>query len=281
MTMLECAGKLLDLSQPRVMGILNITPDSFSDGGNFFAQDQALKHALAMVEAGASIIDIGGESTRPGAKEVSVADELARVIPVIEALRDIPAVISIDTSKPEVMMAAVEAGAGLINDVRALQEPGALEAAAALSVPVCLMHMQGQPRSMQQAPVYENVIEDVYTFLAQRVEACVEAGIERQHLLLDPGFGFGKSLSHNLSLLAHLDRFKELNLPLLVGMSRKSMLGAIVDKPTEQRLSAGLAVSAIAAWQGANIIRVHDVAETTDVIKVVTAVMEHRHNSEA
>jgi len=277
---LDCGNKPLDLSRPRIMGVLNITPDSFSDGGNFLSAQSAFDHAMAMVEAGASIIDIGGESTRPGASAVSLDEELNRVIPVIEALNTIPAVISIDTSKPEVMSAAVRAGAGLINDIRALREPGALEAAAALSVPVCLMHMQGQPRSMQQAPQYRDVVEDVCDFLTLRVTACEAAGISRQRLLLDPGFGFGKSLQHNLTLLAQLDRFTELELPLLVGMSRKSMVGTILDKPVDERLYGSLAVAALAAWQGADIIRVHDVAESADVIKVITAVMENRHNAE-
>ena len=277
---LDCGNKPLDLSRPRIMGVLNITPDSFSDGGNFLSAQSAFDHAMAMVEAGASIIDIGGESTRPGASAVSVDEELNRVIPVIEALSTIPAVISIDTSKPEVMSAAVRAGAGLINDIRALREPGALEAAAALSVPVCLMHMQGQPRSMQQAPQYTDVVADVLDFLTQRVAACEAAGITRQRLLLDPGFGFGKSLQHNLTLLAQLDSFGALRLPLLVGMSRKSMLGTILDKPVDERLYGSLAVAALAAWQGADIIRVHDVAESADVIKVITAVMENRHNKQ-
>lgn len=260
--------------------MLNITPDSFSDGGNFLSAQSALDHAMAMVEAGASIIDIGGESTRPGASAVSVDEELARVIPMIEALRSIPAVISIDTSKAEVMTAAVNAGAGLLNDVRALQEPGTLEAAAELQVPVCLMHMQGLPRTMQQTPHYDDVVEDVYTFLAQRVEACEAVGIDRARILLDPGFGFGKSLQHNLTLLAQLGRFTEMGLPLLVGLSRKSMLGTILDKQVDERLYGSLAVATLAAWQGADIIRVHDVAESADVIRVVTAVMKNRHNSE-
>lgn len=280
MTILDCGNKPLDLSRPRIMGVLNITPDSFSDGGNFLSAQSALDHAMSMVEAGASIIDIGGESTRPGAAAVSVEEELARVLPVIEALNSIPAVISIDTSKPEVMSAAVSSGAGLINDVRALQEPGALEVVAALSVPVCLMHMQGQPRTMQQAPHYVDVVEDIYHSLARRVGECEAAGIKRERLLLDPGFGFGKSLQHNLSLLAHLDRFVDMGLPLLVGMSRKSMLGTILDKPVDQRLYGSLAVAALAAWHGADIIRVHDVAESADVIKVITAVMQNRHSTE-
>jgi dihydropteroate synthase len=270
MSSLDCGGKVLQLDRPHIMGVLNITPDSFSDGGKFIGREAAIAHAHAMVAAGASLIDIGGESTRPGAAEVSVDEELARVIPVVEALAEHPAVISVDTSKAEVMTAAVSAGAGMLNDVRALQEPGALKAAAVSNVPVCLMHMQGQPRTMQQAPTYQDVVEDVFGFLMQRVEACEQHGIPRQRIVLDPGFGFGKTLEHNLDLLAHLPRFREAGLPLLVGMSR------ILDKPVEQRLCASLAVAALAAWQGANIIRVHDVAETDDVLKVVDAVMQHR-----
>lgn len=277
MATLRCGDRSLSLDPPQVMGVLNVTPDSFSDGGRFIGRDQAIEHARAMVEAGAAIIDIGGESTRPGAAAVSAEEELARVIPVVEALSgSVPAVISVDTSKPEVMSAAVEAGAGMLNDVRALREPGALEAAAALDVPICLMHMQGQPRTMQDNPQYEDVVADVHDFLMQRVAACEQTGIARERLLLDPGFGFGKSLQHNLRLLAHLERFHDTGLPLLVGMSRKSMLGMILDKPVEQRLHGSLAVAAIAAWQGARIIRVHDVAETADVLKVVAAVNRER-----
>ena len=277
MKSLDCGGKPLRLDRPQIMGVLNITPDSFSDGGKFIGREAAIEHAHAMVSVGAAIIDIGGESTRPGAADVSVDQELARVIPVIEALSDaIPAIISIDTSKPEVMVAAVAAGAGLINDVRALQEPGALEAAAGLPVPVCLMHMLGQPRTMQHDPHYDDVVEDVYDFLMQRLALCEQHGIARSRILLDPGFGFGKSLQHNLRLLAHLERFHQAGLPLLVGMSRKSMLGMILDKPVEGRLYGSLALAAIAAWQGAQVIRVHDVAETADVVRVVAAVLEQR-----
>lgn len=277
MPVLQCGGRSLDLGRPQIMGVLNITPDSFSDGGKFIGRQAAIDHARAMVEAGAAIVDIGGESTRPGAAEVSVEQELSRVIPVIEALSDsIPAVISIDTSKPEVMAAAVAAGAGLINDVRGLREPGALEAVAGLTVPVCLMHMQGQPRTMQKAPHYEDVVEEVYGFLMERVAACEAGGIARERLILDPGFGFGKTVEHNLRLLAHLQRFQQSGLPLLVGMSRKSMLGMITDRPVEQRLAGSLALAALAVWQGAQIIRVHDVAETLDVLKVVAATREQR-----
>jgi dihydropteroate synthase len=271
--LLDCGGKPLDLSEPRIMGILNLTPDSFSDGGRFNAPQRAIAQALQMQADGAAIIDIGGESTRPGAQDVSLEDELARVIPVIEALvpvLDVP--ISIDTSKPEVMRAAVAAGAGMINDVYALRRPGALEAAAGLNVPICLMHMQGEPRSMQQQPHYQDVLAEVAEFLRSQVARCKAAGISRQRLLLDPGFGFGKSLAHNLHLLKHLDALALDGLPLLVGVSRKSMIGTVLDRPVEQRLSGSLALAALAAWQGARIIRVHDVRESVDAIKMIQAV---------
>ena len=271
--LLDCGGKPLDLSEPRIMGILNLTPDSFSDGGRFNAPERAIAQALQMQADGAAIIDIGGESTRPGAREVSVEEELARVIPVIEALApalDVP--ISIDTSKPEVMQAAVAAGAGMINDVYALRRPGALEAAAGLGVPICLMHMQGEPRSMQQQPQYQDVLDEVAEFLRAQVARCTAAGISRHRLLLDPGFGFGKSLVHNLHLLKHLDVLVRDGLPVLVGLSRKSMIGTVLDRPLEQRLSGSLALAALAAWQGARIIRVHDVRESVDAIKMIQAV---------
>ncbi|MBD3670938.1 MAG: dihydropteroate synthase [Gammaproteobacteria bacterium] len=277
MATLKCGGRVLDLDRPHVMGVLNVTPDSFSDGGKFIGREQAIEHAHAMVEAGATLLDIGGESTRPGAADVAVEEELSRVIPVVEALSGaVSAVLSVDSSKPEVMNAAVEAGAGMLNDVRALREPGALETVSGLDVPVCLMHMQGQPRTMQQDPHYEEVVTDVYDFLMQRVTACEDAGIARERLILDPGFGFGKSLQHNLRLLAHLDRFHDSGFPLLVGMSRKSMLGMILDKPVDQRLYGSLAVASIAAWQGAQIIRVHDVPETLDVLRVVEAIRQEK-----
>ncbi|MET0089819.1 MAG: dihydropteroate synthase [Candidatus Thiodiazotropha sp.] len=271
---LQCAGHTLDLSRPQVMGILNVTPDSFSDGGNYFDPDQALGQALKMVSQGAAIIDIGGESTRPGAESVSVEEELRRVVPLVEALaKDLPVPISVDTSKPEVMREAVAAGAGMINDVMALQQPGALDTVAQLQVPVCLMHMQGQPRTMQSAPHYDQVVGDVMEFLNDRLEACVSAGIPRERILLDPGFGFGKTLQHNLELLHSLDRFLSLGLPLLVGISRKSMIGALLDeRPVDGRLYGSLAAAVIAAMKGASVIRVHDVAETVDALKVVAAV---------
>ena len=270
---LDCAGKTLDLSHPHVMGVLNVTPDSFSDGGRFLAPDAALARARHMAAEGAAIIDVGGESTRPGAAPVSEQEELRRVIPVIEAIAaELPVVISIDTRKPEVMRAAVAAGAGLINDVYALREEGALHMAAALGVPVCLMHMQGDPRTMQAAPHYEDVVAEVKVFLAERVAACERAGILRERLLIDPGFGFGKSLEHNLRLLRHLDDFAGLKLPLMVGVSRKSLIGAVLDVPAAERLYGSIALAALAVWQGAAIIRSHDVAATVQAVKMTAAV---------
>jgi dihydropteroate synthase len=254
------------------MGILNVTPDSFSDGGEFMHVDAALAQAFHMQEQGAAIIDVGGESTRPGAEAVSVQQELDRVIPVMEALAgrlDLP--LSVDTSKPEVMQAAVQAGAGMINDVNALQEGGAVVQAAKLNVPVCLMHMQGQPRTMQKAPHYKNLIEEIKTFLSERIDACLNAGIHRQQILIDPGFGFGKTLAHNLELLSRLSEFAELECPLLAGISRKSMLGTLTGREPEQRLAASIAAAVLAAERGANIMRVHDVAETVDALKIVHA----------
>lgn len=264
--------KRLALSSPIVMGILNVTPDSFSDGGQYSSYELACQHADDMVAQGAGMIDIGGESTRPGAAEVSLADELARVIPLVKyvaAHHDVW--ISVDTSKPEVMRQAVAAGAHLINDVRALMEPGALEAAAELQVPICLMHMQGEPKNMQFAPTYHNVIEEVSAFLTERIEACLRAGIPRELLILDPGFGFGKSLEHNYELLAKLDCFAQFDLPILIGLSRKSMIGNLLAKPTSERLAGSLAGAMIAAQKGAHIIRVHDVTETVDMLKVLQA----------
>ncbi|MCU7904729.1 MAG: dihydropteroate synthase [Candidatus Thiodiazotropha sp. (ex Epidulcina cf. delphinae)] len=256
------------------MGILNLTPDSFSDGGRFQRPDAALEHALRMVEEGAAIIDIGGESTRPGSRPVSADEELDRVIPLIEILAErIPVPISIDTSKPLVMREAVSAGAGMINDVLALREPGALPAAAETTVPVCLMHMQGRPRSMQDAPRYDNVADEVKTFLQQRLEACEAAGIARGKLIIDPGFGFGKTLQHNLILLKELRSLTSLNAPLLVGVSRKSMLGSLVgDVSVNERVFAGVAAAVLAVIEGAAIIRTHEVRATVDALKVVSSV---------
>ncbi|WP_129778965.1 dihydropteroate synthase [Peristeroidobacter soli] len=269
---LRCGTHTLDLSHPIVMGILNVTPDSFSDGGRFIDVSRAVDHALRMIEQGAGMIDVGGESTRPGAADVSEAEEIRRVVPVIEALvarTSIP--LSIDTSKAAVMSAAVAAGASLINDVRALQEPGALDAAARTDAAVCLMHMQGQPRTMQHEPRYDDVVGEVTAFLEQRAEACQAAGIGRDRLVLDPGIGFGKRLEHNLALLAHLPELGRSGLPLLVGVSRKSMFQALLGRPVEQRLAGGLAVATAAVLAGAGILRVHDVAETVDAVKVAQA----------
>lgn len=277
---LDCGGKILDLSQPQVMGILNVTPDSFSDGGMFLSVESAVAQARQMVEEGATIIDVGGESTRPGAAAVTLSQELDRVLPVITAIhRMLPVIISIDTSKPEVMRAAVAAGAGMINDVRALGESGALQVAAQCAVPVCLMHMQGEPRSMQAAPQYKDVVAEVKAFLVERIEVCVAAGIPRQRLIIDPGFGFGKALGHNLSLFNYLDTFQDLGLAVLVGASRKSMIGAALGHPVKQRLPASIALAALAVWQGAKIIRVHDVQATADAVKMIWAVKQQTHSN--
>lgn len=274
---LDCGGKPLDLGQPVVMGVLNVTPDSFSDGGRYLQLTDALRRAEAIAAEGAAIIDVGGESTRPGAPPVSVQEELDRVLPVVERLaRELPIPISVDTSKPEVMREAARAGAGLINDVRALRLPGALEVAAACGVPVCLMHMRGEPATMQREPDYADVVTEVYGFLAERVRRCADAGISRDRILVDPGFGFGKTLEHNLSLLRHLDRFVGLAAGLLVGISRKSMIGALLDAPIGERLSGSLAAAVIAAWQGAHIIRAHEVQETVRALRVCAAVLAVR-----
>lgn len=272
---LDCGGKRIDLSHPVVMGILNVTPDSFSDGGAYADISVAVERALQMVEEGAHLIDVGGESTRPGASPVDAETEIARVVPVIEAVRaECPVTISIDTSKPEVMRAAVGAGAGFINDVRALREPGALEAAVALGVPVCLMHMLGQPRTMQLAPAYQDVVTEVIEFLRKQAEVAENAGLSRENLVFDPGFGFGKTLRHNLQILNSLERFTELGSPVLVGISRKSMIGAIVDQPVEARTSGSIAAAVICALKGASIIRAHDVGPTVEALRVVQAVAE-------
>jgi len=255
------------------MGILNVTPDSFSDGGRFIDPAAAVRQARRMVEEGAAIIDIGGESTRPGAQGVSVQEELDRVIPVIEALSaELSVPLSIDTSKPKVMRLAVRAGAGLINDVNALRAPDALQAAAEAGVPVCLMHMRGEPRTMQSAPVYVDVVAEVLDFFRQRLAACRQEGISRDRLIVDPGFGFGKTLTHNLLLLRHLQRFSDLGLPVLAGVSRKSMIGTLLDKPADQRLHGSIAAALLAVEKGAAIVRVHDVAPTVDALKVFDAV---------
>jgi len=267
---MKFANKIVSLEQPQIMGILNVTPDSFSDGGRYNRLDSALRQAELMVAQGAVFIDVGGESTRPGADEVSVQEELDRVVPVVEAIcQRLDCIVSVDTSKPQVITQAVRAGAGLINDIRALQEPGALLAAAQVGVPVCLMHMQGQPRTMQDAPAYQDLLGQVRTFLEERVAACEQAGIARSNLLLDPGFGFGKTVEDNYRLLNHLRDFHQLELPLLVGMSRKSMIGNLLGRQVDQRLAGSLACALLAAQQGAAIIRVHDVAETHDALRIL------------
>ncbi len=265
--------QLLHQKTSLVMGVLNATPDSFSDGGQFLSPDFAVTHALRMINEGADIIDVGGESTRPGAQPVSVAEELERVIPVIEAIRSQSDVaISIDTVKPEVMEAAVMAGADMINDVNALRAEGSLEVCARLNVVVCLMHMQGEPRTMQQNPSYDDVVSDIKSFLTERIEVCKQAGIKPENIIVDPGFGFGKTLEHNLSLLKHLDMFQDINLPILVGFSRKSMIGKILDADNvSDRLYGSLAAAVLAYTRGARIFRVHDVKPTVDILKVCAA----------
>nr|WP_205599067.1 dihydropteroate synthase [Halomonas faecis] len=258
------------------MGVLNATPDSFSDGGRHNARDDALRHAERLLAEGAAIIDVGGESTRPGATPVPVQQELDRVLPVVEALvSELDALVSVDTSSPEVMRAAAQSGAGMLNDVRSLQREGALQAAAISGLPVCLMHMQGEPADMQNAPRYDRPIEEVVVdFLADRVAACEAAGLRRERLLLDPGFGFAKTVEHNLRLLNRMDRLERLGLPLLVGMSRKSMIGKVLARPVEERLSGGLALAALAVERGARIVRVHDVGPTLDAINMTWAVLK-------
>jgi len=267
------AGRTLDMTQCHVMGVLNVTPDSFSDGGRFDRPQQALAHARQMVEYGASFIDVGGESTRPGAKPVSLQQELDRVCPVLEAIAgELNVVISVDTSSPQVMTQAAALGAGLINDVRALTRDGALQAAANTGLPVCLMHSQGEPDTMQNNPQYQDVCAQVSLFLAQRILAAQGAGIDSSNVMLDLGFGFGKSLEHNLQLLARAEQFTVLGYPLLLGLSRKSMLGAITGRSVEERLSASLAAATICAMKGASVVRAHDVRETVDVVKMAAAI---------
>ncbi|HEV8692690.1 MAG TPA: dihydropteroate synthase [Lysobacter sp.] len=271
---LDCNGRTLVLDRVRVMGIVNVTPDSFSDGGEYATLDAVVAHGRKLAEEGADILDIGGESTRPGAEDVDAEEELLRVIPVIKRLaKETSLPISIDTSKPEVMRAAIEAGAGMINDVYALRRDGALDTAAALGVPVVLMHMQGEPRSMQAAPQYDDVVADVHRFLAERIFAAEMAGITKKKIVVDPGFGFGKSREHNLTLLAQLERFAELGVPLLAGLSRKKTIGELTgrDEPHD-RVFGSVAAHLIAAQRGAKIVRVHDVAATVDALKVWNAI---------
>jgi len=271
---LDCAGRPLRLDRPRVVGILNVTPDSFSDGGRHADLEAAVAHGLALAAQGADMIDVGGESTRPGADDVSLDEELRRVLPVIEQLAARTALpIAVDTSKPEVMRAAVAAGAGMVNDIYALRREGALEAAAELGVPVCLMHMQGEPRGMQDAPHYDDVVGEVHRFLADRLLACEMAGIDRRRVMVDPGFGFGKNLEHNLALLRALERFAELGGGAYVGLSRKSMIGALTGRERPDQRAAGSAAAALIAVQrGARMVRVHDVAATVDALAVWQAV---------
>ncbi|MDX1756982.1 MAG: dihydropteroate synthase [Marinobacter sp.] len=273
--LMNFAGRELDMARCHVMGILNVTPDSFSDGGRFTSREAAVQQARSMVEQGAAFIDVGGESTRPGAAPVSVQEELDRVCPVVEALaRELDVVVSVDSSSPEVFRETARLGAGLLNDVRALQREGAVAAARETGLPVCLMHMQGRPADMQARPSYQSVLREVSAFLMDRVREVERAGVGADQILLDPGFGFGKSLAHNLELLDALDRLQVLGYPLLVGLSRKSMLGQITGRDVSERLPASLAVATISALKGASIIRVHDVKETVDAVKVVSAMEE-------
>lgn len=272
MSYLHCGDRRLDLSRPQVMGILNVTPDSFSDGGRFVGRDAAQAQAGRMVEAGATIIDIGGESTRPGAQPVEAAAELDRVLPVLEAVLPLDVVVSVDTMKAPVMAETIRAGAHLINDVNALQAPEALQVVASSSVAVCLMHMQGEPRTMQKQPHYEDVEAEVGAFLVQRRQAALDAGIGADRILLDPGFGFGKSLAHNLQLLSGLGALCALGSPVLVGLSRKSMFEKLLGRAVEERLAASVTAALLAAQQGASVIRVHDVRETMDALRLLDAV---------
>lgn len=273
LTRLPCGNRVLDLAHTHVMGILNVTPDSFSDGGQYSQLDAALRHAEAMVAAGATLIDVGGESTRPGARAVSPLEELERVAPIVELInRELDVIISVDTSTPSVMRETARLGAGLINDVRSLQREGALDAAAATGLPVCLMHMLGEPGDMQDSPYYQDVTQEVGEFLAERMTQCAAAGIPAERIILDPGFGFAKTLQHNLSLFKHMEALHALGRPLLVGVSRKSMIGQALNRPVGERLHGSLALAALASVKGARILRVHDVAETVDVVRMIAAV---------
>ena len=272
-TRLPCGNRVLDLAHTHVMGILNVTPDSFSDGGRFAALDAALRHAEAMVQAGATLIDVGGESTRPGAPVVLPQEELDRVAPVVERIaRELDVIISVDTSAPIVMTEVARLGAGLINDVRSLRREGALQAAAATGLPVCLMHMLGEPGDMQDNPHYEDLVGEVSTFLADSMARCAAAGIGAERIVLDPGFGFAKTLQHNLSLFKHMEALHALGRPLLVGVSRRSMVAQTLNRPVAGRLYGSLALAALAMTKGARILRVHDVAETVDVVRMIAAV---------
>lgn len=270
---LSCGSRVLDLSRPHVMGILNVTPDSFSDGGQHASLDAALRHAQAMVAAGATLIDVGGESTRPGARVVSPLEELERVAPVVEAIaRELDVVISVDTSTPAVMREAARLGAGMINDVRSLARDGALDAASDSGLPVCLMHMRGEPADMQDDPRYDDVTAEVRSFLEARMQACASVGIGAERIVLDPGFGFAKTVAHNLSLFKRMESLHALGRPLLVGVSRKSMIGNVLGRDVNDRLYGSLALAALAVDKGARILRVHDVAQTVDVVRMIAAV---------
>jgi dihydropteroate synthase len=277
---LYCASRILDLSTPAVMSVLNVTPDSFSDGGKFLDVSNALERVAEMVAEGAAIIDVGGESTRPGATEITEAEELQRVVPVIEAIcarHDV--LVSVDTSKAAVMRAALAAGAHIINDVRALSLPGAIEAAAASNAAVCLMHMQGQPDSMQLQPDYPNVVDAVSAFLRARIDACARQGIASNRIVVDPGIGFGKTVAHNLQLLAHLPALRRLGMPLMIGVSRKSMIGKLLDRNVDQRLAGGLALATASVLAGAKIIRSHDVAATCDAVRMAQALISAEYST--
>nr|WP_240472867.1 dihydropteroate synthase [Dasania marina] len=274
---MDCGGRVLDLSQPQVMAVLNVTPDSFSDGGSLTTaglvnQQKVLQRVERILAEGAAIIDVGGESTRPGAKAVPLAEEMDRVLPVVEAINArFDAVISVDTSSPELMLAAARCGAGLLNDVRALERPGALAAAAQTGLPVCLMHMQGSPAMMQHNPNYQNVVSEVAKYLTARAEACVAAGIVAERIIIDPGFGFGKTVEHNLQLLKGLSQLQAMGFPILVGLSRKSLIGQVLGREVADRLAGSLALALMSLMHGAAIVRVHDVAETVDALTLFNA----------
>jgi dihydropteroate synthase len=269
---LRCGGFTLDLSRPLVMGVVNVTPDSFSDGGRYLSAQAAIDHARRLVEEGADLLDIGGESSRPGAEPVPVEEELRRVMPVLEAVVALGVPVSVDTMKPQVMRAAIGVGAAMVNDILALRAPGALEAVAGSDVAVCLMHMQGEPRTMQLNPTYSDVVREVRDFLAERMAAAEAAGIDRSRIVVDPGFGFGKDRSHNLALFRSLPAFAALGVPVLVGLSRKSVLGRLTGRDVDERLAASLAAAVLAVERGAHIVRVHDVAATRDALAVLAAV---------
>ncbi len=272
--MLQCGDTQFDLTNPLVMAVVNVTPDSFSDGGKHDSTERAIAHAYKLIEDGADIIDLGGESTRPGAQSVSLQEELDRVLPVIEGLKGVSTPISIDTSKPEVMQAAISAGASMVNDINALQDAAAMHAVVATNVAVCMMHKQGSPQTMQQQPDYQNVVSEVGEFLHMRINAAEAAGIQRERIVIDPGFGFGKTLAHNLALLRELTELTETGVPVLAGLSRKSMLGKVTGREVNERMTASVVAALIAVQRGASIVRVHDVRETVDMLKIWSAISE-------